>query len=127
MRFLPAVLLFSIALLPGSSSAKSSAEFPVIYSGGSLPFHHNKVHAMLSGDEVILMQHSQRITIPAKSITEISCGAANRYVGVSWSGSEVLLELSRSEYRAFLAALEQMTGIKPTDTSLVPTVVRYRS
>ncbi|MGA2131585.1 MAG: hypothetical protein ABSH50_04645 [Bryobacteraceae bacterium] len=83
---------------------------------------------------MILMQHGQRIAIPAKSITEISYRAANHYVGVEWSNAggrtekaEVLLKLSRGEYREFLAALEQITGIKAIDTSQVPTVVRYRS
>jgi hypothetical protein len=38
----------------------------------------------------------------------------------------VLLKLSRGEYRDFLTALEQVTGIKAIDTNLVPTVVRYQ-
>jgi hypothetical protein len=37
----------------------------------------------------------------------------------------VLLKLSRGEYRDFLAALEQVTGIKAVNTNQVPTVVRY--
>jgi hypothetical protein len=80
------------------------------------------------------MQHGQRIAIPAKNITEISYRAANHYVGVEWSSAdgttekaEVLLKLSRGEYREFLTALEQITGIKAIDTNHVPTVVRYRS
>jgi hypothetical protein len=53
------------------------------------------------------------------------------YVGVSWTGAQstpaqVVLKLSRSQYRGFLAALERSTGIKAVDTNQVPTVVRYR-
>lgn len=134
MKLQRAVLLLSISVLPFSAWAKKSAEFPVTYSGGSLPFHHNKILATLGQNEVILMQHGQRIAIPASSITEISYRTAHHYVGVEWSSAagqtekaEVLLKLSRGEYREFLAALEQITGIKAIDTNQVPTVVRYRS
>ena len=56
----------------------------------------------------------------------------SRYIGVAWTGAngntvqaQVLLKLSRGEYRGFLAALEQLTGIKAVNTNQVPTVVHY--
>ena len=148
MKLLP-FLFLAPALLPSAVLAKKAPDaYPVTYAGGSLPLHHNKIRASLGKDEVVFMQHGQRISIPAKSITEISCRADVRrragawaldvvplmhlgesgtyYIGVSWSGTQqVLLKLSRAEYGGFLAALEQLTGIKAVDTNQVPTVVRY--
>jgi hypothetical protein len=154
--FCPIVLLLS-GLIPSAVFAqKTAAQYPVTYAGGSLPLPHHKVHAAVGKDEVVFIERSQRIAIPVKSITEISyradvrrrMGAAvldvvplmhlgetgNYYIGVSWSGAnggaapaQLLLKLSRAEYRDFLAALQQMTGIKAVDTNAVPTVVRYTS
>lgn len=151
------VFLLSIALLPPAALAKKAAgAYPLTYAGGSLPFDQSKVRAALGKDEVIFMQHGQRVTVPAKNITEISCGtevhrrlgasvldvvplvhwgeSENHYIGVAWTGAnggtaraQVLLKLSRSEYREFLAALEQLTGIKAVNTNQVPTVVRYHT
>jgi len=124
------------------------------YAGGSLPLNQSKVRAALDKDEVIFMQHGRRIAVPIKNITEISCGTEvhrrlgasvldvvplmhlgeieNHYIGVAWTGAngstaraQVLLKLSRGEYREFLAALEQATGIKAVNTNQVPTVVHY--
>ena len=149
MKSLLAILVLPMAMLPsGALAKKAPAEYPVTYAGGSLPLSHNKIRAALGQDEVVLIQHDRRISIPAKSITEISCGAeAHRhlmslvhlgesqdyYIGVAWSGqadampAQVLLKLSRGEYREFLSALERLTGIKAVDTNQVPTVVRYNS
>jgi hypothetical protein len=155
MKILSAFLFLSIALLPQAALAKKAATgYPATYAGGSLPLNHHKVRAALGKDEVIFMQGGRRIGVPVKSITEISCGtevrrrlgasvldvvplmhlgeSENRYIGVAWAGAngnsaraQVLLKLSRGEYRGFLAALEQATGIKAVDTNQVPTVVRY--
>jgi hypothetical protein len=121
MKFLPAVLLFSMTLLPSVGAAK------MLYAGGSLPLDQHKVRASLGHDELVFMQHNRRIAIPVKSITEISVGTSPRehYIGVSTASAQVLLKLSGSQYREFLAALERSTGIKATNTTLVPTVVRY--
>ena len=142
-------------MLPCAALAqKNATAYPAKYSGGSLPLDHHKVRATLAKDEVVFMQRGHRFAVPMKSITEISCGTEARhrlgtvfgvvpvihlganethYVGVSWIGAngdgqnaEALLELSAADYRGFLAALEQATGIKAVDTNQVPTVVRYR-
>jgi hypothetical protein len=52
------------------------------------------------------------------------------YVGVTWTGgqtphADVLLRLSKGEYREFLTALERLTGIRAVDANQVPTAVRY--
>jgi len=143
MKLLSAFLFLSIALLPPAALAKKAATYPATYAGGSLPLDHHKVRAALGQDEVIFMQRGRRIAVPVKNITEISCGtevrrrllgeSADHYVGVAWTApsgnaarAQVLLKLSRGEYRDFLAALEQATGIKAVDTNQVPTVVRYQ-
>jgi len=155
MKFWTVSLFLSIALLPPAALAKKAAtEYPATYAGGTLPLDHHKVRATLGKDEVIFMQGSRRIAVPVKNITEISCGtevrrrlgasvlgvvplmhlgeSESRYIGVAWNGAtgnttraQVLFKLSRGEYRDFLAALEQVTGIKAVDTNQVPTVVRY--
>jgi hypothetical protein len=157
MKILSALLFLSIVLLPAAALAqRPAAEYPATYAGGSLPLDHHKVRATFGTDEVVFTQGDQRIAVPVKSITEISCGtevrhrlggsvldvvplmhlgeSAEHYIGVAWSGAggnagraEVLLKLSRGQYREFLAALEQATGIKAVDTNQVPTVVRYQS
>jgi len=127
---------------------KAATDYPATYAGGSLPLDHHKVRAAFGKDEVIFMQSGRRIAVPVKSITEISCGTEVRhrlgssvldivplmhlgesqdhYIGVAWTGAQVLLKLSRGEYRDFLAALEQATGMKAVNTNQVPTVVRYQ-
>ena len=144
MKSLGTVLFLCFALLPSVALAKKSSDYPATYAGGSLPLNHNRVRAELGTGEVIFIQHNRRIAVPAKNITEISCGAEARrrlmhlgeaedyYIGVTWSTtgaapSQVLLRLSRREYGQLLAALEQLTGVKAIDTNQVPTVVRYSS
>ena len=148
MKSLAVFVFLSIALLPTAAVAKKAAtDYPATYAGGSLPLDHHKVRAAFGKDEVIFMQGGRRIAVPVKSITEISCGTEVRhrmgasvldvvplmhlgesqdhYVGNS-ARAQVLLKLSRGEYRDFLAALEQATGMKAIDTNQVPTVVRYQ-
>jgi hypothetical protein len=110
-----AALGFALALAqPGivfaGEKSVAAARYPANYEGGSLPLRHSKVKATLGTDEVILVQHGQRIAVPATDITEIACatgvhrrlGAAvldvvpymhlgeteNHYVGVTWTKSE---------------------------------------
>lgn len=154
MKILPLFLL-AVSILTPIASAKKAAEYPATYAGGTLPLEHNRIRATLGADAVVFMQGGQRIAVPLKSITSISyrtevrrrAGAsvldvlplmhlgesAGYYIGVGWTGThgnsaqpQVLLKLSRAEYRDFLAALQQVTGIKPVDTNHVPTVVRYQ-
>ncbi len=144
MKLLPLVLFASSVLLPGAPNA-TKTEYPATYAGGTVALNHQKIHATLAQNEVVFMQSGRRISVPLKNITEISCGTELRprmgatvlgesetyYVGVSWTGAQstpaqVVLKMSRSQYRGFLAALERSTGIKAVDTNQVPTVVRYR-
>jgi hypothetical protein len=147
MKTIP-IFLLTLVLLPAAILAKNPGAYPATYAGGSLPLNHHKVRATLGKDEVIFMQGDRRVTVPVKSITEISCGtevhrrlgasvldvvpimhlgeSETHYIGVTWTGAQVLLKLSRAEYSGFLAALERATGIKAVDTNQVPTVVRYQ-
>ncbi len=132
MKYVPAALLLFISFVPSSAwSKKPASEYPLTYSGGSLPFNHNRIHAILHEDEVVLTQHGRRVAIPAKEITGISCAENAHYIGVSWAepegASEALLKLSSAEYHDFLIALEKVAGRKAVDTNQVPTVVRYHS
>ncbi len=125
----------------------------MVYAGGTLPLNQSRVRAAIGKNEVVFMQHGYRIAVPLKNITDISCGTEvhrrlgasvldvvplmhlgeteYHYIGVAWSGNngaaraQVLLKLSRGEYREFLAALEQLTGLKAINTNQVPTVVHY--
>ena len=155
MKTLAAFVLLSSVSIPSAALAqKAATQYPATYAGGSLPLDHHKVRAALGKDEVIFMQGDRRIAVPVKNITQISCGtevrrrlgatvldavpmmhlgeSQTRYIGVAWTGAsgntaraQVLLKLSRAEYRDFLSALEQATGIKAINTNQVPTVVRY--
>ncbi|MFN7993764.1 MAG: hypothetical protein U0Q18_09200 [Bryobacteraceae bacterium] len=116
----------------------AAAAFPLTYEGGTLGLNHHKVKATIGSDALTFSRGSRRLTVPAKNITEISCGNGihgRYYVGVGWTASgqaqdkpsrgEVVLKLSAAEYREFVAALEKLTGLKAVDATRTPTVVRY--
>jgi hypothetical protein len=156
MKPLSVLLFVSAVWLPSAGMAKKDAvNYPATYAGGSLDLSHQKVYAAIAKDEVVFIQGSRRIAVPVKNITAISCGtevrrrlgasvldvvpmmhlgeAESYYIGVAWTASmagntptQVLLKLSRADYRDLLAALEHSTGIKAVDTNQVPTVVRYQ-
>jgi len=149
------ILFLSAALLPLSASAKKPVNaYPATYTGGNLPLRQDKVHAALDHDQVVITQGDQRIAVPAKNITDISCGVEvhrrtgafvlsavplmhlgtrhDHYIGMAWSDAagnaaraQVVLKLSADDYSDFLAALQQVTGVKAVNTNQVPTVVRY--
>ncbi len=156
IRFHPALLFLSAALwLPNAGLAGEAKgvrnTYPLTYEGGNLPLGHNRVKASFERDRVVLWRRGQRIAVPGRDITEISCGshahrrlgaavlnvlprvhigeAEAHYVGLTWADratrSEVLFRVSGSDYRQFLASLERMTGKKAVDTGHVPTVVHY--
>ena len=154
MKFSSLFLFLSVTFLSSAGFAKKAEDYPATYAGGSLPLDHHKVRATLGKDEVVFTQGGRRIVVPVKIITGISCGKKMRhrlggsvldvvpmmhlgesqdhYIGVTWTGAhgdparaQALLKLSRGEYRSFLAALEQATGIKAVNTNQVATVVRY--
>jgi len=152
LRLSAAIGLF---LVLAASGLAHDAKYPATYEGGSLPLDHSKVKATLLQNEVVLVQHGRKISVPAGSITEIACavgvhrrtGASvldvvpkmhlgeteNHYVGMAWTQGEdasagkveVLFKLSKSEYAAFLSGLERMTGKKAVDTNQTLTAVRY--
>ncbi len=147
MRLWPVVLYFAAALLV----CQAAETFPVTYAGGNLPLKHDKVTASFDNGELVLVQHGQRIAVPAGNVTAISCGrdirrrfgaavlgvvpwmqldkAETNYVGVTWKDDtgevEALFKLGSREYRDFLGALEASTGKKAVDPHKVPVVVHY--
>jgi len=100
------LMVFHPAAMVAGERSADSTNYPASYEGGSLPLRHSKVKATLGAGEVVLVQHGQRIAVPAARITEIACatgvrrrfGAAvldvvpymhlgeteDHYIGVSW-------------------------------------------
>ncbi len=100
----PVVLgVFLAMVLPGAAFARESknvaaANYPATYEGGTLPFGHRKVKAMLGTDQVILVQHGHRIAVPAGSITEIACATGvHRRLGAAVLGVVPYMHLGESE------------------------------
>jgi len=100
----PVVLGFFLAMVsPGAGFARDSksvavANYPASYEGGTLPFDHSKVKATLGPDEVILVQHGHRISVPASSITEIACATGlRRRLGASVLDVVPYMHLGESE------------------------------
>ena len=110
-----------------------SLSFPVQYQGGSLNLRQNhNAKALVAGDEVVLVQHGKRISIPVASISDISYASDSRgrshYVGLTWNGpekGEVLFKLGAADCLNLLANLERLTGKRAVNTQNKPTVVRY--
>jgi hypothetical protein len=120
----------------------ASGGFPATYEGGGLPLSQSKVTARLETDTLVVVQHGQRIVVPVREITAISCGSDVRhrmplvktetyYIGFTWTSDhrpvEALFSMSGGEYRDFLKALETSTGKKAVDARKVPVVVHYGS
>lgn len=159
MKTFNLVLSFSMALLVSGAAfggtKKPAASFPAQYIGGSVSWKQNHgVRAVVAGGEVVFVQHGRQLSVPVRSISQISCatdvrrrfGAAvlgrvplmdldkvqTHYVGLTWtdearpgSSHEVLFKLNASEYRDFVATLERLTGKQAVDTRKTPTVVHY--
>ena len=147
MKLCSVVLLLAVSTAFAAGTKKTGATFPMKYEGGNLPFGHHKIKATVAEDQLLLVHGSQRLTIPLRNITALSCGtdvrrrlgasvlervprmhldkAESYYVGLTWTGNEAVVKLSSAEYRDFVAALERLTGIKAVNTGRVPTVVRY--
>jgi len=147
MKLCSVVLLLTVSSGFAAGTRKTGVTFPMKYEGGTLPFGQHKIKATVAEDELLLIHGSQRLAIPLRNITALSCGtdvrrrvgasvlervprmhldkAESYYIGLTWTGNEAVVKLSGAEYRDFLAALERLTGIKAVNTSRVPTVVRY--
>jgi hypothetical protein len=154
-RYFSCFLLF--ALLFGNAAYSAPAQktgFTVLakYEGGTLPLSPGKIKATIAEDEVVFLHGSQRLAIPIKNITAVTCNTDVRrrfgasllgmvplmhldkteiyYIGLSWTGdkdskAEMVLRLTGGEYRDFLAVIERLAGIKAVNADKVPTVVRY--
>lgn len=134
MRLTLAFVFLSTALFAATGA------YPVTYEGGSLPLSHRKVTARFDNGAVVFVQHGQRLVVPVRNITALSCGSdvhrhmklaktEKDYVGMTWTNdnreAEALFKLSGREYRDFLKALETSTGKKAVDAHKVPVVVHY--
>jgi hypothetical protein len=97
-----------LALLLGFQCIRaedSTAKFPMMYEGGSLPFkRHDNITVLLGEGGLGVMQKKQRHDIPIKTITEISYGQdVQRRVGeaigvaVFTLGIGALLALTKSK------------------------------
>jgi hypothetical protein len=154
MRFANTILAIATAFLASGSvfaaPSKTESAYPLTYEGGSLPLGHHRLKATVGNDEIVLVQGHQRVAIPLKSITAITCGtdvrrrmgatvldmvprmrlgeAETYYIGVTWSDGksvDVIFSLGKAQYRDFLDALQRSTGMRAVDPKRVPVVVRY--
>ncbi len=136
------------------AAVNAGVAYPVTFEGGNLPLSHAKATATLGKDEMVFAQSRHRVVVPVRNITGISCGSQvhsrpgaallgvlplvhygaseDYYIGVTWTDSsrtgrptEVLLRIAKSEYGAFVSALEAATGVKAVDPNRVPVLVRY--
>jgi len=77
---------------------KQAAIIPASYEGGTLPLGHSKLKATLGTDEVVLIQHGRRISVPAASITEIACATGvHRRAGATVLGVVPYMHLGTAE------------------------------
>jgi len=92
------LLVIALPVSGFAREARSVANWPANYQGGTLPFHRSKVTATLGADEVILVQHGRRIAVPASSITEIDYSTdVHRRFGAAVLGAVPYMHLGESE------------------------------
>lgn len=155
MKSLPMFLCLSLTMLPANAAGikTTGVTVPVKYEGGTLPLNQGKTKATISGDEIVFSHGAQKIAIPLKDISAISCSTDVRrrfgasvlgvvpmmhldteeehYIGLSWADGkqaskvEAVLKLSNDEYRGLLATLERLTGRKAVNTNEIPTAIKY--
>jgi len=82
----------------GSGTRKAGLTVPVKYEGGTLPWNQGKLKTTIAEDELVFTHGAQRIAVPIKNITAISCGEdARRRFGASVLGMVPLMHLDKSE------------------------------
>ena len=92
-----ALLALPVAGLAGEAK-KARFTYPVTYEGGNLALNHNRITASIESDEVVLAQRRQRIAVPVRDITEISCGSqVHRRVGAAVLNAIPGLHLGETE------------------------------
>ena len=145
-----AVLLF----LPVANAGSGKSKFSVEYEGGNLALkQHKALKATLAADEVILKQGGRQFTLSGGQVVSVIEGSQHRragfshgigplreriktehYVGVSWAGNatdgneaseEIVLKVRESQYPAFLASLEGLTGKKAMNADKTGLTVHY--
>jgi len=112
-----------------AGESKAAATYPVKYEGGSLGGEHRRFTATVKDEEMVLTAGRHRISVPAKSITEVAYGNEVRrrfgaavldvvpfmrlgesgayYVGISWiNGSDSSAKTAKSEAVFRLTASE---------------------
>ena len=154
-RDFPVLLVVCLAAgNAGFAAPAHKAGFTVLakYEGGTVPMSTGKIKATVAEDEVVFQHGAHRLVVPLQNITAVACNtdvrrrfgasvlgmvplmhldkAESYYIGLTWtveksSKAEMVLRLTSSEYRDFLAAIERLAGIKATNADRVPTVVRY--
>jgi hypothetical protein len=154
-RYFPVLLMVCLAAGNSAFAAPAhKAGFTILakYEGGTVPMSAGKIKATVAEDQVIFQHGAHRLVIPMQNITAVTCNtdvrrrfgasvlamvprmhldkAESYYIGLTWtaeksSKAEMVLRLTGSEYRDFLAVIERLAGIKAVNPDRVPTVVRY--
>jgi hypothetical protein len=151
-RYFPVLLM--VCVTAGFAAPAHKAGFTVLakYEGGTVPMSTGKVKATVAEDQMVFQHGAHRLVVPLQNITAVTCNtelrrrfgasvlamvprmhlhkAESYYIGLTWtaeksSKAEMVLRLTSSEYRDFLAAIERLAGIKAVNPDTVPTVVRY--
>jgi len=150
-------ILYALATVAGVAAPARKAGFTILakYEGGTVALSPGRIKATIAEDEVVFLHGNQKLAIPLKNITAVTCSTDVRrrfgssvlgivplvhldktelhYIGLTWTGNsngekskvEMVLRLTSGEYRDFLAAIERLAGIKAVNADKVPTVVRY--
>ena len=152
----PTVLRLIVSLAPllaAAGAEKTAVTVSLEYEGGTLALSQGKTKATISGETMVFSHGAQKVAVPLKSVTELSCSsdvhrrfgatvlgvfphmhlatAEKNYIGLTLADSErasridAVLKLSNSDYRDVLTRLERLTGKKAVDTRQIPTVVKY--
>lgn len=100
MKYWPVFLCTLLALIPvkAATTWKTGFTAPVKYEGGNLPLNQGKLKVTISEDQVVFFHGNQKISIPLKNITAISCSTeSRRRFGATVLGVVPRMHLDRSE------------------------------
>src|SRR5579863_9300070 len=101
MRNVTLVLSVSVVLMLSSTAfgdPRTGTSFPAQYEGGSLGLKQNRsVKAVVAGNEVVLVQHGRRVSVPVQNISEIACATeVHRRFGAAVLGLVPRMDLDKA-------------------------------
>src|ERR1044072_3415933 len=86
--------LFAASTAFAETARKSGLTVVAKYEGGTLPLNQGRIRATIAEDEVVFHHGSQRVAIPLKNITALTCSTdVRRRFGASVLGMVPLMHL----------------------------------